>query len=242
MTREESAALNQLFDQAGVQGTFVLYDVRQKKYTIHNRERSKERFVPASTFKIPHTLIGLSVGAVETVDEIVPFGGEPQPFKSWEKDMSLRNAIKISNVAIYQELAVRIGLKRMQEKVIQMGYGNMEVGASISDFWLKGPLKISAVEQADFLSKLATTALPFDENLQEDTRNIVLIEKNAQWDLYGKTGWENAPNHGVGWWVGWVRKGHNIYSFALNIDIKNRVDARKRIRLGRACLEALGVF
>ena len=242
MTREESEALNQVFDQAGVQGTFVLYDVSQKKYVIHNKTRSKERFVPASTFKIPHTLIGLSVGAVETVDEIVPFGGEPQPFKSWEKDMSLRNAIKISNVAIYQELAVRIGLKRMQEKVIQMGYGNMEVGASISDFWLKGPLKISAVEQADFLSKLATTALPFDENLQEDTRNIVLIEKNAQWDLYGKTGWENAPNHGVGWWVGWVRKGHNIYSFALNIDIKNRVDARKRIRLGRACLEALGVF
>ena len=52
----------------------------------------------------------------------------------------------------------------------------------------------------------------------------------------------NAPNPGVGWWVGWVRKGERVYAFALNLDIQNAADASKRIELGKASLKALGVL
>jgi beta-lactamase class D len=60
--------------------------------------------------------------------------------------------------------------------------------------------------------------------------------------LYGKTGWENAPNSGIGWWVGWVKKDDHVYAFALNIDIQKATDAGKRIEIGKASLAALGVL
>ncbi len=66
--------------------------------------------MPASTFKIANTLIGLDQGAAKDVHEVVGFRGQPQPVKEWERDMSLRDAIAMSNVAIYQALARRVGL------------------------------------------------------------------------------------------------------------------------------------
>src|SRR5690606_10185028 len=120
-------------------------------------------FVPASTFKIPNTLIGLATGAVKSVDEIFPYGGQPQPFKTWEKDMGLREAITLSNVPVYQELARRIGLERMQLNLLNMDFGNNEIGTVVDRFWLDGPLKISAVEQTRFLAKLAQGQLLFPQ-------------------------------------------------------------------------------
>lgn len=73
-------------------------------------------------------------------------------------------------------------------------------------------------------------------------REIVLMERGNGWALYGKTGWVNFPNPGIGWWVGWVHKGNRLYTFALNIDITQASDAARRIELGKASLKALGVL
>ncbi|MDZ4263943.1 MAG: penicillin-binding transpeptidase domain-containing protein, partial [Pseudomonadota bacterium] len=70
----------------------------------------------------------------------------------------------------------------------------------------------------------------------------ILLEQKHNWTLYGKTGWENFPNPGIGWWVGWVKKDDHVYTFALNIDLRQTSDASKRVELGKASLEALGVF
>jgi beta-lactamase class D len=240
---EESARVDELFKSAGVNGTFVLFDVASRTYRGRDEARAKKRFVPASTFKIPNTLIGLSVGAVENVDEVLPYRGHPRPFiKAWEKDMGLREAIVLSNVPIYQELARRIGLERMRDNVSKMDYGNNEIGTTVDDFWLVGPLKISAVEQTQFLAKLARDALPFPQAFQESVREIVLSDQGSNWRLYGKTGWENAPDQGVGWWVGWLQKDNHVYAFALNLDIQKASDASKRVELGKACLKALGIL
>lgn len=239
---EESPRVADLFKEAKVDGTFVLYDVTANTYTGYNKVRAEKRYVPASTFKIPNSLIGLSVGAVKSVDEILPYKSDVPPFtKAWEKDMGLREAIVLSNVPIYQELARRIGLERMQENVSRMNYGNKEIGNTVDTFWLKGPLEISAVEQTQFLARLAQDALPFPQAYQKDVREIVLLDQGENWKLYGKTGWQNGPNQGVGWWVGWVQKSGRIYAFALNIDIQQISDAGKRIDLGKTCLKALGI-
>lgn len=239
---EESRKVGELFRKAGATGTFVLYDVDSARFVGHNQARSEVRFVPASTFKIPNSLIGLSVGAVRTVEEVLPYGGKPQPFKTWEKDMGLREAIALSNVPIFQELARRIGLDRMREGVSRMDFGNEEIGAAVDRFWLDGPLRISAVEQARFLARLAQGKLPIPGPIQEDVRDIVLLEQGVNWKLYGKTGWENAPGPGIGWWVGWTEKEDRLYSFALNIDIERASDAGKRVEIGKASLEALGIL
>jgi len=238
----DSAEVGTLFEQASVTGTFVLYDVAAGQLIGHDEARAETRFVPASTFKIANALIGLSSGAVNSVDEVLPYGGSPQPFKTWEKDMGLREAIKLSNIAIFQELARRIGLERMRDNVSRMDYGNQAIGAAVDHFWLAGPLEITAVEQSQFLAKLAQGQLPFPRAVQASIREIVLLEEGEGWKLYGKTGWENAPNAGVGWWVGWVEKQGRVYTFALNMDMRNAADAGKRVELGKSALKALAVL
>jgi len=239
---QESPQVNQLFRDAGVAGTFVLYDVTTQRLIGHDQRRANERFTPVSTFKIFNTLIGLSTGAVKNVDEILPYGGSPQPSKAWEKDMSLRDAIAISNIAIYQELARRIGLERMRDNVSRMSYGNREVGTVIDNFWLVGPLEISAVEQTQLLARLAQEALPFPKSHQAAVREVIRLEQKDDCTLYGKTGWANYPNPGLGWWIGWVQRDGHVYTFALNIDMNQASDASKRVELGKASLKALGLY
>ena len=239
---KESTQIAQLFNDAEVTGTFVLYDVTANRYTGHDQARARERFTPASTFKIAHTLIGLNAGAVKSVEEVLPYGGKPQPFKAWEKDMSLREAIAASNAAIYQELARRIGPVQMADGLRKLAYGNRAIGKQIDQFWLEGPLAISAIEQVQFLARLAGGSLPFPTDLQERTRQIIELETVDGAVLYGKTGWEFAPDPGTGWFVGWVLRENKIYAFALNIDIRHTADAKTRVELAKASLKALGVL
>lgn len=239
---QDSREVAKLFSQAGAQGTFVLFDVAEDRFIGHDLARAETRYVPASTFKIANSLIGLSVGAVKDVDDVLPYGGKPQPYKTWEQDMGLRAAIKISNVPIYQELARRIGLEAMQDGVDEIDYGNGEIGSVVDRFWLEGPLMISAVEQAEFLARLAQDELPFPKQIQAKVRDIVQLEQNDHWTLYGKTGWADAVKPDIGWWVGWVRKGGKLYSFALNMDMQQASDAAKRVELGKASLKILGVL
>lgn len=239
----EVPALADCFKARGVVGTFVLLDAKSGAILAANAERAAQRFVPASTFKIPNSLIGLHVGAVKDIDEVLPYGGKPQRLKQWEKDMSLRDAIKVSNVPVYQELARRIGLARMRENVRRLAYGNAEIGEVVDQFWLRGPLRISALEQVEFLRRLATGDLPVGAKTIEAVKEITLLERTPDYALHAKTGWHSSEGNTetpIGWWVGWVERDGAVYPFALNIDLTNDADAPKRVTLGRECLRALG--
>jgi len=232
-----------LFRQAGVEGTFVLLDERHGELRGHNQRRAEQRFVPASTFKIANALIGLSLGAVRSVDELIAHRGDPNPFmREWLEPMGLRGAMKVSNVPLYQELARRIGLQRMDGAIGRLHYGNQQIGNDVTTFWLQGPLAISAVEQTRFLSGLAHQSLPFPRKAQEQVAEITRVDAGPGWSLHAKTGWQNAPGAGVGWWVGWVQRGDQLTPFALNIAMAGAPDAPKREQLGRASLQALGVL
>jgi beta-lactamase class D len=238
----ESPKLEILFREARIEGTFVLYDRSANSFIGYNKVRAETRFIPASTFKIPNSLIGLSTKAVKNVDEILPYGGGKQPAAAWEKDMSLRDAIKISNIPIYQELARRIGLENMQKSVAELHYGNAEIGSVVDVFWLKGPLEISPIEQTRFLADLAEKKLPFPLEAQEAVCEIIMVEQGNGWTLFAKTGTVAQQNPQIGWWVGWVEKGGRIYSFAINLNLQKPEDAGKRVELGRACLEVLEIL
>lgn len=237
---KESAQVAALFQQAGVNGTFVVHDVAADTQTGHDRARASTRFVPASTFKIPNTLIALSNGVVASVDEVVPYGGKPVARPEWGKDMPLRDAIRISNVPVYQEVARRIGLDRMRTGLVKMKYGNMDTGTVVDRFWLDGPLKISALEQTAFLAKLAQKQLPFANAHMEQVHAICRQDGAA--DLYAKTGWGSQPGGpDIGWWVGWLRKDGKLYTFALNIDLPDGAPDR-RVALAKDSLRALGLL
>lgn len=240
-TCKEIPELAKVFSDNGVAGTFVLFDAATDTMSVSDAVRAKKRFTPASTFKIANSLIGLDVGAVKSVDEILPYGGKPQRLKEWERDMGLRDAIKVSNVPVYQELARRIGIERMREGVKKLGYGNTEIGSIVDRFWLDGPLAISAVEQTEFLDRLVKGSLPLRPDALRAVKEITLLEKTDTYELHAKTGWWVGPTAPqIGWWVGWIERDNKVYPFALNIDMLKDEDAAKRIPLGRECLKALG--
>tara|TARA_R110000868_G_scaffold123074_7_gene326199 strand:- start:5492 stop:6274 length:783 start_codon:yes stop_codon:yes gene_type:complete len=238
----DKPAVAKVFEDAGVHGTFVLHEVGSEQLLGYNRQRAETRYLPASTFKIPNTLIGLSTGAVSSVDEVFPYDGQPKFLNTWEHDMGLREALKVSNVAVYQELARRVGLSKMRSQVAALDYGNAEIGEQVDQFWLKGPLAISAVEQTQFLARLVQGQLPIAEDIQVSVREICLLEEEDGWRLYGKTGWGTALKPGIGWWVGWLEQEGRVYSFALNMPMNDVQDAGKRVELGKASLKALGLL
>jgi len=240
--RIESSSITDLFDRAGVSGTFVLYDQRHERYIFHNQDRINERFIPASTFKIPNALIGLSLGVVESVDEILSYGGSPQRVKTWENDMGLKDAMKVSNLPVFQNLARRIGIVRMRGMIEELSYGNTKIGEEVDMFWLTGPLKISAVEQVEFLSELAESKLSFPITVQRSVKDILLQASSGDCRLYAKTGWLGNAEPNIGWWVGWVDNNGHVTSFALNMDIRVSADAKKRKRLGKQVLSELGLW
>jgi beta-lactamase class D len=240
---QENAALGQFFEQQGVKGTFVLLDVKTGAIQVHNAERAAKRFVPASTFKIPNSLIALETGAVKSVDEVVPYGGKPQPLPQWEHDMPLREAIKLSAVPIYQEVARRAGIERMREWLTRMKYGNQQTGAAVDQFWLVGPLEISAIEQAQFLARLVKGEFQRRPEYMKAVSEISELEKAGAYTLHGKTGWATVVDPDIGWWVGWIeRDGELTTTFALNIAMPSKDDVAKRVPLGRACLMELGAW
>ena len=221
-----------IFNKEKAEGTFVLYDYHNDKHIVFNPERAVKRYYPASTFKIFNSLIALSVKAISGVDDVFyKYSGEKLYLESWQRDSNLRYAIKVSNVNAYQKLAKMVGYVNMRNGVEKLSYGNMDIGGSdgIDSFWLKGPLKISALEQADIIMKLALLELPFEESFQRQVIDIITLEKNKNYMFYGKTGWaaENIETP-VGWFVGFIEKDGNKYSFAFNMDLPSSSMLEKR--------------
>ena len=235
-----------IFEQNEATGTFVVYDAKTDYLLMFNETRAHQAFYPASTFKIAHSLIALKTKAVYDEDEVFYHyeGYEGFDMKEWENDASLRSGIKVSHVPAFQELARRIGLQNMREQLDVLDYGNREIGNNVENFWLEGPLKISAVQQTYFLAALAQGTLPYPEEIQEAVRDICVLEQGKGWALYGKTGWAaKEKDPGIGWFVGWVNKGGRIYSFALNIDMTHgEQDLPKRVQLAKESLHALEII
>lgn len=239
----DDPAVAAIFEQAGVQGAFVLYDVDKNQFSGFNPERAAIRYRPASTFKIPNSLIGLEYGAVKDVDDPLPYDGRPRAYKAWEKEMGLREAIKVSNVPAYQELARRIGLEKMRVAVAELDYGNQDIGQVVDTFWLEGPLKISAVEQCLFLKRLALSELPMKDETQAAVREITVIDSGDFGTLHAKTGTTARGPESIGWWVGWIDGPGGVKVFALNVDlVDGRPGTDERIKLGRAALKAAGAL
>jgi beta-lactamase class D len=238
----ERPDLVSVFQEQGAVGTFALYAAAADRTTVVDRQRAEARFAPASTFKIANSLIALETGVVHDENEIIPYGGKPQPIKAWEKDMGLREAIKVSNVPVYQEIARRVGMARYEQWLAGLDYGNRQLGTVVDRFWLDGPLAISAVEQARFAARLGQGTLPASERAQAIVRDILQLETVDGAVLFGKTGWLTSHSPKIGWWVGWIERNGEVVAFALNIDMATVDDAPKRIAIGKALLVKLGVL
>ena len=81
------------FEEYGVKGCFLLYDVKNDLYQIYNSNRCEQGFLPASTFKILNSLIGLETGVITGEDMVIPWDGVTRSVEEWNRDHTLATAI-----------------------------------------------------------------------------------------------------------------------------------------------------
>ncbi|HEX5330191.1 penicillin-binding transpeptidase domain-containing protein [Sulfuricurvum sp.] len=194
-------------------GTAVIVDLNTSTKTIYGKH-ADERVNPCSTFKILNSMIALECGAVRDENETISWDGVVREYPFWNRNHSMRSAIGVSTVWFYQELARRIGEKKMGEIVRAAEYGNMDTSKSLTDFWLGGgSLKISPIEQTGFLAKLVHNQLPFSLRSQSVAKEIIRLDKRDGVTLSGKTG----SCGGIGWFVGFIERYDDTQVFAFQI-------------------------
>lgn len=227
------------FFALGTVGTFVGYKVDDYLIIASDKVRSGEGQLPASTFKVPNSIIALETGVVEDPDkDIFKWDGVKRSIEAWNKDHTLRSAIAMSAVPVYQEIARRIGPERMQKYVDLMDYGNRNIGGGIDQFWLTGNLRIDPMQQIDFLDRLHRGVLPVSGRSQELVRDIMPVTKVGDATIRAKSGLLGAEQGkpSLGWMVGWVEKGSHRTVFAMNMDCKTPEHIAARMTVTQQCL------
>jgi beta-lactamase class D len=249
-------ALGEAIAAAGYLGTFVVLDpathtliVAEPPPAPGHASMAETRFVPASTFKIPSSIIALETGVAEGPEFALAWDGVAREVEAWNRDHVLRSAYASSVVWFYQALARRIGPERMQSWVDRFDYGNRSLaGAAIDEFWLRGPLAISPREQVEFLQRLHAGALPISERTRTIMLDDIMIHERREGGtiVRAKTGWASSETRNIGWFVGSVeRPEQGIVMFACLIVAGPEAPAEfaeQRRSLAYAALGRLGIL
>lgn len=237
-TEVKTPIIDKLLDSLQLEGVILIYDETNNQYLSNNFQEAKQQVLPASTFKIPNTIIGLETGNIESEETVFKWDGNQRAFPMWEKDLVLRDAFQFSCVPCYQGLALQIGVDTMQHYLKKLEFGQMDVNQkTLDNFWLIGTSKISPNEQVEFLRKLYHHDLAISERTQKIITNIMSIDQSDQYHLSGKTGWAAFPDKNIGWFVGFIEKANDVYFFATKVepqegfDIKDFPRIRKELTL-----------
>jgi len=235
-----------IIDSAKVKGSILIYDSQKDIYYSNNFAWANKGNLPASTFKIPNSIIALESGIVENDSTLFKWDGKRKYLKTWEQDLIFRDAFHFSCVPCYQEIAKKIGKNKMNKYLAKLGYGNMKVDATNIDvFWLEGDSRISQFQQIDFLKRFYNSQLPISKKTENIMKNMIVIEENEQFKLSGKSGLSNTNQIYNGWFVGYIESESKIYFFATNIEPKKQFDfdtfIMKRKKVTFEALKQIGI-
>lgn len=240
VTRDD---LQKAFKDIGTDGTFVMLDTKKNRITVVNAERHTKGFLPASTFKIPNALIALETGVIKDANHpVFKWDGTKREFDVWNKDHTPGSAFKASAIWVFQDIARQVTDTRMRVYVAQFGYGNRNIKGNEDSFWLDGQLRISALQQIEFLERFYIGKLPVNPKNAEIVKEMMFLEKIGNATLRGKTGWIFSGDNKIGWLVGWVERGEEIYIFALNLDPNEEKHVAARTTIAKALLMQLGAL
>ncbi len=213
----DDAVLAKLFEDYDVKGAMLIESLDGKERYVYNDVRAKMPLLPASTFKIPHTLIALDQNVVNA-QSIIVWDKIERSVPAWNQDQTLESAFKTSCVWCYQKFARHIGLEKYDSYLKKLHYGNEKTGDNVERFWLDGKLRISAEEQIAFLKKLYRNELPFRRGDIDLLKKMMIDKQREECVIRAKTGWavpKDAEHHG--WYVGYVESSKGVYFFATNL-------------------------
>lgn len=249
---EEDKSLGKYFTDSKVTGCFGLYNNATNEFTFYNKKRfTDSSFLPASTFKIINSLIGLQTGVISSDSMIIKWDSVKRNVEEWNKDLSMYEAFRVSAVPYYQEIARRIGKDRMEYWMDTVNYGAgskdtaFKINSAIDTFWLDNTLKITPDEELGLIKLLYFHQLPFFKSYQETVKKAMLFENTTMYRLAYKTGWGRKENgNHLAWAVGWVEENNHPYFFVLNFESSdaNADIPSIRMKILKDVLKQLGFF
>lgn len=199
--------LGAIYEKNGIgSACFIIRDHTHEAIYFYNKDRCLQRYSPASTFKIFNSLVALESATAPDEQYLIKWDSVKRWNEDWNRDMTMREAFKVSNVPYFQELARRIGKDYLQHYLDTVQYGNRNMGGTVDEFWLNNSLQISADEQTGFIKKLYFDELPFSERSQRIVRSMMLQEQTPTYKLYYKTGAADMADSMVYWVVGFAEK------------------------------------
>ena len=200
------------------EGSFVLYDLGNDAWSIHDIEHATLRVAPDSTYKIYDALFGLEEGVITPQDSFIAWNGENYPFEAWNADQTLQSAMASSVNWYFQSVDEQLGTTSVYDYIKEIGYGNKNMSGDFSTYWMESSLKISPIEQVELLTQLQNNNFGFaPENINAVKDSICLSSSDAG-TFYGKTGTGRVDGQNVnGWFVGLLETADNTYFFATNI-------------------------
>jgi len=246
-----------LCQQGDISCTFVLLSESttlnvSNKSTLSsvNEKRANTALSPFSTFKVTNSLIGLDLGVIKNPKQVLTYDEKSYPKQAWWPSVwklphyDLNTAFKFSMVAIYRQLATDIGEKSMTNYLNKMQYGNQDISSGLDSFWLNGSMKISAVEQANFLQNIYHNSFGLNEKAIDNLKSVMLAETNANYRLYAKTGAGKTDEKTMlGWYIGFVENSSGVHFFAFNFDSPTYGEMKaKRVKLAKNHLRQAGII
>lgn len=215
LKKDTNQSIQLLFDSTGIKGSVVIYDISQNTLISNSFDFFEQGYLPASTFKIANTIIGLEAGVIKNENHIFKWDSIPRRLFMWNTDLTLQEAFSVSCVPCFQEVARNIGAERMNQWLKKLDYGTMQVTKdNIDVFWLEGESTISQQLQIRFLVHLYYSQLPIQTSTERIIKSIMLQEENDDYSLSGKTGWAIRDGNNIGWFVGWIETKGKVYFFA----------------------------
>ena len=216
----ELTALNAELQAERVSGTIALYDTQEGVLGCSDVKRCSTPVTPASTFKIPHSMIALEAGVVEGPDTVMPWDHQQYSNESWNQDLTFREAFRVSCVPCYKAIARKLGEAQEQAWLDKLSYGNRDSSGGVDRFWLWGGLRISALEQLDFLRRFEAGKLPISRRTADIVSDLMTLDVTEQYVLRGKTGSASPPDQPqeTYWFVGWLELGERRVFFATLLD------------------------
>ena len=207
---------------AGRDGCFQLYDLKANKVIVRydSGGRCKKRVSPASTFKVPLSLMAFDAGVLKNERSTIKWDGKKTARKEWNRDQTAASWMKYSVVWFSQRLTPKIGIKRLVDYLTIFQYGNQNMSGGITQAWLQSSLLISPDEQLRFWRRFWREEFPVSKHAYDMTKKITLIGRSRSgWTLHGKTGSGAMVSdkgkllRGTGWFVGHIGRGDKEYVF-----------------------------
>ena len=237
--QKKVSALKDLMQKEDYEGVIVLYDYNKDGLYTSHFNKTDEKVLPASTFKIFNTLLFLELGIVEDTTHTLPWNGKEYKHKgkkvpSWYKDTNLAEAFRNSTVWYYKALGNPIDFNTYKDLMKKNKYGKIfGRDREVIDFWNEGAkIGISARDQIRFLVKIFEDNSTFKTEHLEIVKELMIEDETDEYILRSKTGWTESPEGSfknsvdLGWYIGYVEQKENSYFFAVRLE--KPLDKRKR--------------